>query len=87
MPRAIPVRVSSSRSAVRQPEQRNAAVDPVAEPPPHLLGDLGAGILLVDEGLDLRAQRIGPGNELADRMLAHINPPCSVTSISVSGAL
>ena len=59
----------------RREVQRDPAVDPVAEAGADLLGDLGCCVL-VDEGLDLRAERIGAGDELADGVLAphHARP-------------
>ena len=51
----------------------DAAVEPVAEPALHLLGDGGLGVV-VDEGLHLRAERVGAGDELADRVLAPHQP-------------
>ena len=62
------------------------AVDEVLEPALHLLRDLGPR-LLVHEGDDLGPERLGPGDELPTACSPHIRPPCSVKSISVSGAL
>ena len=74
MPRAMPVSVSSPLQRDQRLEERgDPAVDPVPRPAADLLGDLGAGVL-VDEGLDLRAERVRAGDELADGVLAPHQP-------------
>jgi hypothetical protein len=42
---------------------------------------------LIHEGDDLGAQRLGALGEAATACSPHMRPPCSVKSISVSGAL
>ena len=64
----------------------DAAVEPVAEPALHLLGDGGLGVV-VDEGPTCGLSASAPATSLPTACSPHISPPCSVTSISVSGAL
>ena len=86
-PRASPVSASSSCIADQRLEQGgDLAVDEMLQAPFDLFRHVLARFV-IDEGLHRGRSGSAPGDQLAHRRSPHIRPPCSVKSISVSGAL